>query len=345
MLRFHTNLGALTAAVALTLTPLLPASPANAQEETEVRILVSPEGSGPYHAWATLQTYAEDHHPWLRPIAEETPGFTYNVKYAAQQSSIWENTAFGSGEVVEWAAQNAVEPFFPQPLEVVEDFRFIGTMSQTSNIWVSLDPEIRTPEDFIDKTVAIGLLTQNEWGMHQRMLLDYWGLTPKLAGLDTLGTGANIDAMLDGRADVGTLVVHSATEFRENLEPGPFKTLQASGRSWHYINVPESMIQQYIDETGAPFLIRELPAGTISNQGESFTTFGDNMTLTVHKDFPEDLAYELAKLWVDMGQEIAKYSAISRIWDPETISAIARLRPEKVHPGAMRAYRELGLVE
>jgi TRAP transporter TAXI family solute receptor len=336
----------LTAAVAgVAAAGVIAISDASAREETEIRVMVSPEGSGPYHAWATLQTYAKDFHPWLRIVAEETPGFTYNVKYAATQPSIWKNTAFGSGEVVEWAAQEGVKPFFPKPLDVVEDFRFIGTMSQTNNIWVTTNPNIKTPEDFKDKKVAIGLLTQNEWGMHQRMLLDYWGITPELASLDTLGSVPNIDALLDGRADIGTLVVHSATGFSHNRESGPFKTLQAAQRPWYYINVPASMIQRYIDETGAPFMIRELPANTISNQPEAFTTFGNNMTLTVHKDFPEDLAYELTKLWMEMGPKIAEYSAISRIWNPETMSSIARTRPEKVHPGAMRAYRELGLVD
>ncbi len=318
---------------------------ASAREEVEVRVMVSPEGSGPYHAWATLQTYAEDFHPWLRVVAEETPGFTYNVKYAATQPSIWETTAFGSGEVVQWAALNGIKPFFPQPLDVVEDFRFIGTMSQTNNLWVSTEEDVRTPQDFTGKSVATGMLTQNEWGMHQRMLLDYWDLTPKLASLDALGSAPNIDALLDGRADVGTLVVHSAEGFRHNLEPGPFKTLQASGRDWHYINVPEPMIQSYIEETGAPFAIRNIPANTFSNQPEAVTTFGNNMTLTVHKDFPEELAYELAKLWVEMGPKIAEYSAISRIWNPETITSIARESPEQMHPGAMRAYRELGIID
>ncbi|MDC1287645.1 hypothetical protein N8198_07155 [Gammaproteobacteria bacterium] len=141
-------------------------SPVRAQEVSYVDVMVSPAGTGPYLAWATIQTYAKDHHEWLRPKAVEAPGFVYNVRYAAANPDIWKNTMWGSGEVVEWAAVNGVPPFFTKPLENAKDFRVIGTMSQTSNLFVATDPAIKDPMDFVGKRVATGLLSQNEWGMH-----------------------------------------------------------------------------------------------------------------------------------------------------------------------------------
>lgn len=314
-------------------------------EPKNIEVLVSPSGSGPYLAWATMQNYAPDFSDRLLPIAVETPGFTYNVRYMANTPDKWKNTVFGSGEVVEWAALTGVKPFFPGPLENVADFRVLGVMSQTSNLFVTLDEDINAPEDFEGKSVAVGLLTQNEWGMHQRMMLDYWEITPKLASFDALGPSQNIDALLDGRADIGTLVVHSALEFRSNLEPGPFKKLESSQRDWHFVSIPPEMIKKHIDELGSPFMVREIPANTLTNQPEKITTFGNSMTLAAHKSFPEEDAYQLVKLWLEMGPKIGKYSAVAQIWDPNTISSLAKASPEKIHPGAMRAYREAGLVE
>jgi TRAP-type uncharacterized transport system substrate-binding protein len=310
----------------------------------KVSVLTSPSGSGPYNAWATLQTYAPQYHPWLRPIAVETPGFTYNVKFMAQSPKLWETTLFGSGEVVQWAAVQGIKPFFPSPLAAAKDFRFVGVMSRTSNIWVTLDPAIKTPNDFVGKRIATGLLTQNEWGMHERMFLDWWGITPKLAAFEPLGPNPNIEAMLDGRADVGTLLVHSNHDMSENLLPGPFKTLESAHRSWSYVNVPTDMIKPEIDRRKAPFLIRSLRADLLPKQPQPFTSFGENMPLSAHKSFPDELAYEFAKLWIKMGPQISKFTAISKIWDAHTISIIAREKPEVVHPGAMKAYKELGLV-
>lgn len=319
--------------------------PVASAEPTKVEVLVSPSGSGPYLAWATMQNYAPDYSDRILPVAVETPGFTYNVRFMAQTPDKWKSTVFGSGEVVEWAAREGIEPFFPAPLEAAKDFRYIGVMSQSSNLFVTLSPDIQKPEDFVGKRVAVGLLTQNEWGMHQRMMLDWWGITPKLKSFDALGPGQNIDALLDGRSDVGTLVVHSAVGYTYNLEPGPFKTLESSGRDWFYVNIPEDKIQSYIDDRGAPFKIRKVKAGTFTNQPNDLTTFGNFMTMSAHKDFPEDLAYEMTKLWLEMGPKIGQYSAIAQIWNPKTVSALARLQPDRFHPGALRAYDEAGLLE
>ena len=314
-------------------------------EPAEIDILVSPSGSGPYLAWATLQNYAADYTDKIAPLAIETPGFTYNVRFLASSPELWENTLIGSGQVVEWAAKEGIKPFFPKPLKEVEDFLILGVMSRSTNLFVTLDTEIKSKNDFDGKRVAVGLLTQNEWGMHQRMMLDYWGTTPKLKSFDALGPGQNIDALLDGRADIGTLVTHSNKDFSFTLEAGPFKTLESSGRPYSYISIDDSDIQPYIDETGVPFAIQKLPPNTVSNQSEEVTSFGNFTLLSAHKSFPEELAYEMTKLWLKAGPKLGEFSAIAKIWDPETIALLARQSPESIHPGAMRAYKEASLIK
>lgn len=315
-------------------------------DPAKIEVMVSPAGSGPYQAWATLQNYAPDHTDKISLSVRETPGFTYNVRAVGESPDKWKNTVFGSGRVVEWVAANGVKPFFPEPLEAAKDFRVIGVMSQTSNFFVTTNSDIQTVEDFAGKRVATGLLTQNEWGMHHRMMLDAWDITPKLASYDALGSNENIQALLDGKADVGAVVVHSSIDFKHNLEPQPFHTLEASGRDWHYINIPADRIQNYIDETGAPFLVRRVAPGTLVNQGEEeLVTFGNFMTLSAHKDFPDELAYEIAKLWIELGPKIGEYSAVAQIWDPQSVTELARQDPDQIHPGALAAYRDLGIVE
>lgn len=318
---------------------------ADTKKPVKVDVMISPAGTGPYLAWATIETYAKDHHSWLRPKAVEAPGFVYNVRFASKNPDIWKNTLWGSGEVVEWAAINGVEPFWKEPAENVKDFRIIGTMSQTSNLFVATDPAIKSATDFVGKRVATGLLSQNEWGMAQRLILDGMNITKKTKSYSALGPNANIEALLDGRADVGTVVLHSARDFKNNLEAGPFKTLESSGRSWHYVNIPEKAITDYITNTGAPFMLRKIPAKTMTNQPEEVVTVGNHMLLSAHKSFPEELAYEFAKLWVKMGPVVAKYQAVGGIWDSQSVANLARIKPERFHPGALRAYKELGLLK
>ena len=328
----------------LGLTMPLTLAPAHAQEQ-KISILTSPAGSGPYNAWAVLQTRAAENHPTLRPIAVETPGFNYNVKYLAQNPDLWTNSVIGSGSVLEWAANTGLKPYYPEPLAAAKDFRLIGVMGLTGITFVTTNPNIKVFEDFAGKRVAAGLITQNEWGMYPRMILEGTGMLEKLKSFNLLGTDPNVEALLDGRADVATIVMFSSDGFKTTIQPSPFKLLEASNRPFRYINVPASLIEGYNKKTGASFHVRTYPPNTLPNQPEELTTFGNYLLLTAHKSFPDDLAYELAKLWVKMGPVVAQYNAFGKIWTPESISAAARSTPDAVHPGAMRAYKELGLVK
>ncbi|MEW5710436.1 MAG: TAXI family TRAP transporter solute-binding subunit [Pseudomonadota bacterium] len=319
--------------------------PAHAQQERKVSILISPAGSGPYEAFAVMQTRALENHPWLRPIAVETPGFNYNVKYFAENPGLWQNSVIGSGSVLEWAAKTGLKPYYPEPLKAVADYRIIGVMALTGIVFVTTDSKIQKFEDFAGKRVATGLISQNEWGMYPRMILEGTGMLKKLKSLNMLGTDPNVEALLDGRADVATIVMFSSDGFKHTIQPSPFKLLEASNRPFRYISIPPSVIEEYNKKTGANFHIRRYPPNTLPNQPEEVTTFGNYLLLTAHKSFPEDLAYELTKLWVKMGPVVAQYNAMGKIWTPESISAAVRLTPEAVHPGAMRAYKELGLVQ
>jgi TRAP-type uncharacterized transport system substrate-binding protein len=104
------------------------------------------------------------------------------------------------------------------------------------------------------------------------------------------------------------------------------------------------MIRAYNQKTGAAFSIREFKANALAKQTQAFTTFGNEMTVSAHKTFPEDLAYEFAKLWVKMGPVVAKYNSLGKLWTPEGIAGPVRSDPARAHPGALRAYKELGLL-
>ncbi len=333
-----------SAMVLATVLAILVASAASAEPKT-VRILMSPSGSGPYNAFATIQTHMEEFSDKLRLSVEETPGFNFNVKYMAAHPDRFNDTVFGSGTVLDWAAKTGQAPFYPEPLKAAADFRVIGVLGLTYNVWVTTDTAIKGPDDFVGKRVGIGLLTQNEWGMHQRMLLDAWGLTPKLSSLDTLGTSANIQALLDGRTHVGTLFGLTSADGAHTVVTGPHRQLEASNRDWRYVVVPPAMIEGYIAKTGAPFRVVDYAPRTLPNQPDRLTTFGDVLLLEAHKSFPDDAAYELVRVLVANYEKISKYSALTRVWSGTTLAYTADTKAELFHPGALKAYRDLGLIK
>lgn len=321
------------------------ASPASAAEERKVSLMLSPAGSGPVVAYAVMQTRAKDNHPWLRPIAIETPGFNYNVQYLAKNEKLWKDTIIGSATVLEWAAKTGLKPFYPEPLKPAADYKIIGVMSLTGGIFVTTNKSINKLDDFAGKRIATGLLTQNEWGMYPRMIMDGLGISKKTKAINPLGTTPNVEAMLDGRADVSFLVAFSSDGLKDTILPGPFKLIEASKRDFHYISVTPAQVAAYNKKSGASFDVRKFPPNTLPNQPKEVTTFGNYLLMSAHKSFPDDLAYEFVKLWIKMGPTIAKFNAFGKLWTPESISAAARATPAAIHPGAMKAYKELGLVK
>lgn len=316
-----------------------PAGPAT------LRILTSPSGSGPYNAFATIQTHMEQFSKSLRLNVVETPGFNYNVKYISRNKGKFSDTIFGTGSVLNWAAINGQKPFYPVPIKALEEFRIVAVMGLTYNVWATVDEDIKTPRDFVGKRVGTGLLTQNEWGMHQRMLLDAWGLTPRLATLDTLGTDANIDAMLDGRTDVATLFGLTSADGGTTVVTGPHRQLEASGRAWKYVNVPRDMIDSYVKDTGAPFRVVEYEPGVLPKQPQKLVTFGDLLLLQAHKSVPDALVEEFVRVLVMNYEQIGNYNAFTRAWSPATLAYTADEQPEAFHPGALKAFRAAGLLE
>ena len=315
------------------------AQPAAAKINT-IRLMVSPSGSGPYNAFSTVQTQMDKLSKTLRLSVEETPGFNFNVKYMATRPDRFKNTIFGTGSVLNWAARTGQKPFYPKPLKAMEDFRTVMVLGLTFNAWVTLDKKIKTPKDFVGKRVGIGLLTQNEWGMHQRMILDSWKMTPKLASLDTLGPGQNIAALLDGRTDVGTLFGLTSADGAITVVTGPHRKLEASQRDWQYVNVPAEMTKS----SNIPFRIVEYAPNTLPNQPEKVTMFGDLLLLSVHKSMPNALVKEFVRVFVENGEKIRKYSGFFRPLTGKTLSYTAKTNPESFHPGAIEAFKELGLL-
>src|SRR5262249_2643512 len=107
-------------------------------------------------AWAVVQERAREWHPWIRPVAVETPGFVYNITYMARSPQLWKSYLYGSGTVAEWAAGVPMKPYFPERA-AAEDNKLVGVMAVTANIFVTLDPNIKTSADFKGKRVGVGL--------------------------------------------------------------------------------------------------------------------------------------------------------------------------------------------
>jgi TRAP-type uncharacterized transport system substrate-binding protein len=336
---------AVGAFAAFSLSSLItPASAQKSEAEVKVPILACPTGCGVTQAFQIAQERARQWHPWLRPIAVDTGGYAYNLKYVAKSPHLWKTNVFGAGSLILSAADIPLKPYFDEKIPK-DDFKILAVTAKSANIFLTLDPSIKTPADFKNKRVALGTLAQNEYGMHGTMVIDALGLRSALKTLDHLGQMPAMDALLNGNSDVGNVWLGFDNEANTLALDPSLRHVQASGRKFYYVSVTPDMVDRVNKALGVSFIKWRFKANTLPSQPEPLDTYGNIHLLAVHKSFPENVAYELAKFLVENSPKLAQYHSLPKVWTPETLSYGAKENPGSFHPGALRAYKELGVVK
>lgn len=326
---------------------LVLAGPATAQKpqaEVKVPILACPSGCGVTAAFAIAQERARQWHPWLRPVAVDTGGYAYNLKYMAKSPQLWKTNVFGAGSLILAAANIPLKPYFDEKIPK-DDFKIIAVTAKSANIFITLDPNIKTPANFKNKRVGLGTLAQNEYGMHGTMVIEGLGLRKDLKTLDHLGTLPAMDALLNGQSDVGNVWLGFDNHAKTLAIDPSLRHVQASGRKFYYVNVTPDMVDKVNKNFGVNFITWHFKPNTLPNQPESLDTYGNIHLLAVHKTFPDNIAYELTKFLVENSPKLAQYHSLPKVWTPDTLSYGAKEHPETFHPGALRAYKELGVIK
>lgn len=90
------------------------------------------------------------------------------------------------------------------------------------------------------------------------------------------------------------------------------------------------------------FFIYEIPAGTYPKQDKPITTLALGTALMVRDDFPEDLAYQIAKALYEHNDELVATHTSGKDW-AGTPDKMYRGVTLKFHPGTVKFLKEIGI--
>jgi uncharacterized protein len=281
---------------------------------------------------------------------QETPGFMYNIRYMDENySGRAKHTTFGTEDMVlqlgVHGGEGLVKDSLPNPVK--HDFKFLWEVAATANgrFYVTFDPKIKTVADMKGKKVDLGLLTQSDWGLSGRLVLDTYGVTKKNTSINFVTPAVMTDQLINGTADVVTSVVLG--------DPGSDKwnsgglllkigaAAKASGRKLHYISVDQSAIDKINKKYGTTLFTKTLKPGTLPGQEEPVTIGLNRVYMAVTKDFSQDTAYELVKEMIRNGPALKKEGGLWGFWSKEGM--VAGLNACNTNPGAIKAYKEAGV--
>jgi TRAP-type uncharacterized transport system substrate-binding protein len=112
------------------------------------------------------------------------------------------------------------------------------------------------------------------------------------------------------------------------------------GKKINYVGVDKAAIDKVNERWGTGFLIADIPAGTLPLQDKAFVSALNRGYMAGHPDLPDDVAYGLVMAVAKHGPEMGKLNALWKLWSTEMM--LHGLSEENVHPGAKKAYVELG---
>jgi len=321
----------LTLALALT-------APAGAEEEVRVPSLSAPFGSGITEQVVIFERLIAKRHPWLRMIAQESPGFVYNIKEMSSNAKRFETTTFWSSTGGLWAAKTAQEGFFSERIDTGV-FRWLVTRSSNCIWFASLKPEIKSIKDFAGRKVGLGRRSQTHWALFTSKAIQV-GMGVKDANLEYLGNNAAMSAMLDGRVDVAVMLATMTTDQKVVFPAGPVRKLAATGRKYTNIPIPGAAVDKVNSTLDAPFVAHTLAANKAPNQPKPVECMGDYVFMAAHKDFPDKLAYALTKVYLEIDDSAGKYLGGGKLYRKDSMCIVPKgISP---HPASLKACNDMG---
>ncbi|WP_213772369.1 TAXI family TRAP transporter solute-binding subunit [Bradyrhizobium sp. dw_78] len=196
-------------------------------------------------------------------------------------------------------------------------------------IVATADSGIKTLADLKGKSLSVGA-PKSGTELNSRAILAAAGLSYKDIGkVEYLPFAESVDLMKNRQLD--------ATLQSAGLGVASLKDLSTS-TDITVVSVPK----ETIDKIGPPFVAVTIPAGTYTGQEKDVSTAAVVNYLVTSSAVSDDLAYQMTKLIFESLPELANAHVAGKEIKLEN-AAIGS--PVPLHPGAIRYYKERGLIK
>jgi TRAP transporter TAXI family solute receptor len=107
-----------------------------------------------------------------------------------------------------------------------------------------------------------------------------------------------------------------------------------------FIGMPKQKLDEII-KANPGYIPGTMPKGVYESVGEDLHTLGIVTNMVVHKDLPDDLVYNMCKVfWANH----AGFVEVKGVWKSVTLENALNGAAIPVHPGAKKCYDELGVM-
>jgi TRAP transporter TAXI family solute receptor len=235
--------------------------------------------------------------------------------------------AFAMGDSLKAAWEGDEEAGFKGRLDRL---RIIGAIYPNYiQIVATADSNIKTLADLKGKRLSVGA-PKSGTELNSRAILAAAGLSYRdLGKVEFLPFAESVGLMKDRQLD--------ATLQSAGLGVASLKDLSASTEI-RLVSVPKEVV----DKIGPPFVPVKIPANTYTGQDKDVPTAAVANYLVTSSAVSDDLAYQMTRLIFENLPELANAHASGK---EIKLEAAATGNPIPLHPGAIRYYKEKGLLK
>jgi TRAP transporter TAXI family solute receptor len=310
-----------------------------AREPVVISAIMAPFGTGPYVINSAAEDMFKKYHPWLRLDHSESPGYVFNLIKLAKEPELRKSTIVGSGPVLNWMAGEGMKPFDKK----YPSLKFMANFYILSPWLATLDPKIKTGKDLVGKKIALGRTPQVNWRIEpEAVIIHGWGIGDQVK-IEHAGTKEAPKALLDGLVDAAVVGGYFDPYTMKMAYTPATLEFVASGRKIYFIHWGEEAVKKTIAKIGMPITPITLPADAMEGQKEAFEGFSDTSGWFASPEFPEELAYEFIKFVINNVTKFGEYAAIGKLMSKKALPF--GWTPETIHPGALKAYKEAGIIK
>jgi uncharacterized protein len=309
-------------AAAITVAVVLSAAPARAQQF--INILTGGTSGVYYPLGVAIGKIFGDKIPTVKTQVQATKASVENLILLQQARG---EIAFTLGDSLKAAWQGDEEAGFKSKMDKL---RTIGAIYPNYiQIVATADSGIKTLADLKGKSISVGA-PKSGTELNSRAILAAAGLSYKDMGkVEYLPFAESVDLMKNRQLN--------ATLQSAGLGVASLKDLSTSTEIT-VVSVPKNVV----DKIGPPFVSVTIPANTYTGQNKDVPTAAVVNYLVTSSAVSDDLAYQMTKLIFESLPELANAHAAGK---EIKLEGAASGSPVPLHPGAIRYYKEKGLIK
>lgn len=297
-----------------------------AQADTFIRMVSGPSGGSWYPLGAKIMQVMDEKIDGIS-TSNTSGGGIGNVK-AVQDGDAEIGWSYAHTAYNGYAGQGAFD-------EAHDNIRHFATLYPAMfQVAVPADSDIQNFEDMKDKNISPGKAQWTGTAFAESILqaygYDFEDIKEAGGTVHHVSYTESVALMKDGHIDVFMAATSMPQASFLELEHSP---------GIRFIGLPEDKLNEII-EANPGYIPGTMPAGVYESVDEDIKTLGIVTNMVVSKDLPDDLVYEMCKVF---WENHAAFAEVKDTWNEVKLENALDGAAIPLHPGAQRCYEELGV--